>query len=243
MSDMQTVPRDSERTQAVKSKAVRQDSPDKVERAIRLLERCHQKGQKLADKFPKYARLPRPKQSSAAWFKKEGFGNDDSARKVRQFVDPKQGYSNKDLKRLIGLCRKHERALGFTFVVKLLSVSKEHGVRRDLESELIENGWSMQRFKQELLSRFGRRRRGGKRRHVPSDVAGMLSQLDQMSLSWLKWTQRAFEKDAGEKSLIYSLPQDIRESVTRVEGELRELQALIEKRRRKRVRKVKPAGT
>ncbi|HUQ68695.1 MAG TPA: hypothetical protein VM165_04180 [Planctomycetaceae bacterium] len=227
MPDMRSSTRDSKRTEAAKSDTVHRDLPKEVQDAVELLRRRHEQGRELAGKFPKYERLPGPDESSALWYETEGFTNDDSARKVRQFVDPKRGYTEKELGRLIRLCEKHERALGSSFVIRLLSVPKENHIRRRLESQLIREGWSMLRLNQELLSLFGRRRRGGEKRQVPADVSGMLSQLDQMALNWLRWTQRAGEATADETTLLATLPRRIQEKVKVVAAALEKLRELI----------------
>ena len=210
-------------------KSVRRDSPDAVDAAMAVLEELHVKGAQLKIQFPNYKRLPQPDESSTPWYVAAGFTNDDVVRKVRRFADPKRGYTQHELERLIRRCKKHGRALGFSFVAKLLSLPKKPDVRSRLESQLIRERWSTLRLNQELLSRFGRRRQGGKKRQVPADVAGMLAQFDQMALNWLRWSQRVREADSDQPARINALPKKIRDRVLQLSDTLEELRKLIGK--------------
>jgi hypothetical protein len=99
--------------------------------------------------------------------------------------------------------------------MRLLSVPKEGGERDEVQAELFAGGWSTAELDGEILGRYGRRRRGGRRKRVGGGDE-LLGQLEAFCQSWRRWYALIDpdDADAGE-SPIDELPDDVRDAVTR----------------------------
>lgn len=160
------------------------DRVEDVDEACRALRKAHADGTELLETFGEWAKHGDRAIDKEA---KKRRINADLLRKLRQFANPEGGYTPDELNRLVKLCREERRALGVTFVYKLVTVPKENGQREEFEREVIANRWSLARVGAELRERFGARRRGGRRRAVPGKHGSLLAQIDEMCASWERW--------------------------------------------------------
>jgi hypothetical protein len=112
--------------------------------------------------------------------------NPDLLRKLRQFADPEAGYDRGELAELCRLCLEHGRAWGLKHLVLIVRVPKAGGRRAALQRQAIRGGWATSQLKDEILSRFGRRRSGGRKPAVRSDVRGVLGQIEAICLRWTR---------------------------------------------------------
>src|SRR6185436_18409035 len=99
--------------------------------------------------------------------------NPDTLRKARQFADPVEGYTAKELKELCVLidqvqsCQDPRLPLFTkTHVIRLLSV-RSRTQRKHLQQKAVRQAWSIAQLKGEIAKRYGTRREGGRRRYLP----------------------------------------------------------------------------
>jgi hypothetical protein len=110
----------------------------------------------------------------------------DILRKLRQFADPETGYDAGELEELCRLCREHGRSWGIKHLTIIIRVRKAGGKRAAVQRRAIKNGWTTSELKDEVLRRFGRRRSGGRKPAVRSDVQGVLGQIEAACLRWVR---------------------------------------------------------
>lgn len=118
--------------------------------------------------------------------------NPDTVRKARQFADPVNGYSAAELNALCRSIREVQEeqegaVFGRTHLIRLLSVPKKQ--REKVQAAAIENGWSTAELEAHIATRFGSRRDGGRKRRVPSDLPGVLVQLEGLCEGWRRWAE------------------------------------------------------
>lgn len=110
--------------------------------------------------------------------------NEDTLRKARQFAD---SYTQNDLRNLESQCRKSQRPLGFSFVVKFVTI-KNKAFRERLQAQVIAEEWSYARLHRELLKHYGYRKHGGRRPNWPArSVQLMLVDITRMCWAWERW--------------------------------------------------------
>lgn len=150
--------------------------------------------------------------------------NSDVVRKLRQMVDPENGYTKSEFKALCKCCLEHDCLLGRTHVFKFFTVPK--GPQRlAFQLQAIKQGWTLARVRQELRRQFGHRRHGGRRPRLPVNVPDALSQLDGMCLAWKRWCDLVAEgADEGQKLVaIEDLPDPVRDRLVQVTNLVRDL--------------------
>src|SRR5262245_28719975 len=81
--------------------------------------------------------------------------NPDTQRKVANFADIKRGYSTDELENLIVLCKRHQYALGFALIARLLSVPKAD--RQSLQKMMAESQWSRRDLDLWIQANYGSR--------------------------------------------------------------------------------------
>src|SRR5262249_33449602 len=118
--------------------------------------------------------------------------NPDTIRKARQFASA-AGYTRQEMRELCALIERvqpdqpPEKAIvGKTHVLRLLTV-KPKSVRRMVQRETVEQGWSLAELDAELMKRFGPRRQAGRRRRIPSETADVMTQAEGMCETWRRW--------------------------------------------------------
>ncbi len=118
--------------------------------------------------------------------------NPDTVRKARHFADPVRGYTAAEVNALCRTIREVQEeqdgaVFGRTHLIRLLSVPKKQ--RAKVQTLAIENGWSTAELEVHIASRFGSRRDGGRKRRVPSDLPGVLVQLEGLCEGWRRWAE------------------------------------------------------
>ena len=123
--------------------------------------------------------------------KKRGI-NPDTLRKARQFADAAGGYTPgevNDLCRLISTVQPDQddgdAVFGRTHLIRLLSVPKHR--RAALQEAAVRGGWSTGELEARIAARYGSRRDGGRKRRLPSDALGLLTQAERFCESWRRW--------------------------------------------------------
>jgi hypothetical protein len=118
--------------------------------------------------------------------------NPDTVRKARQFADPAVGYAPAevtDLCRLIAAVQPGQAdelsVFGRTHLIRLLSVKKQF--RAGLQEAAVRGGWSTSAFEALIASRYGSRRDGGRKRRLPTDALGLLTQVERLCEGWRRW--------------------------------------------------------
>jgi hypothetical protein len=100
--------------------------------------------------------------------------NLDTAYKLRGFADEKGGYTDRQLDDLCNLCKVHNRALGFSFVIKFLTIHNKTE-RAKFQQEAITKGWSLIQVRLALAAR-----RGSKALHGLAGKRPKLNNLDDL---------------------------------------------------------------
>lgn len=161
----------------------------KVDAAIQAIQEFFQIGQQLTQKQSHKASYGQDTVGAEA--KKYNL-NPDTIRKARQFADPVRGYTESEVKELCSLIRtlqtnQRGAIFGRTHLIRLLSVPKQK--RGKVQKLAIECRWSMAELESLIASRFGSRRDGGRKRRVPSEVIGVLVQIEGLCESWHRWAE------------------------------------------------------
>jgi hypothetical protein len=169
--------------------AVSQARKAKVTAAVRAIRDFYALGRKIPPK-----RSPREAYSQgdlAAAAERLGVPV-EIARQARQFANPTHGYTREELDELCELIRRGQPdqaddlpVFGRTHVVRLLTVPK--GRRARLQRAAVAGGWSSNRLAYEVGVRFGPRRHGGRKRRLPADALGLLTQVEGLCESWRRW--------------------------------------------------------
>ena len=103
-----------------RSRKQRSGSEPKVEEAVARLKAYHALGKRLLKEHPP-GRKKHAKDVIRLEADEHGL-NADTVFKVRAFADSEKGYTDAGLKVLTNLCRKHNLALGFTFIGKFMTI-------------------------------------------------------------------------------------------------------------------------
>lgn len=82
-----------------------------------------------------------------------------------------EAYSDEEIQSLIERCKGRGHALGLSHLIRLITIRDEK-LRKQLERETLDKGWSLSRLDREILKRFGNRMKtAGRRRVIPSKKA------------------------------------------------------------------------
>ncbi|MGI8423322.1 MAG: hypothetical protein ACR2NO_04310 [Chloroflexota bacterium] len=188
---------------------------EKVRAAIAGIRKLHATGSELLKTRSRTEQAP----SGAVARESQRLGiRPDMVRKARQFADPAYGYTRGELD---DLCRELAAAqanasdarivFGVSHLVRLLSVAKNR--RAALQRRAIKDGWSITALELEIAARYGTRKAGGRRRRIPRDPAGLLTQLEGMCEAWRRWHAAASASDNGVGPLA-ALPIGVRREIT-----------------------------
>jgi hypothetical protein len=116
---------------------------------------------------------------------------------------------------------------GRTHLIRLLSVTKD--LRAGLQAA-VRGGWSPGELEAQIAARYGSRRDGGRRRRLPNDVLGLLTQVVQLCESWRRWValvtpvaaEHASKADAPS---LDNLPADVQQRVRDADAAVAKLHA------------------
>jgi hypothetical protein len=135
---------------------------------------------------------------------------------MRVFADEEKGYSRRELDELCAECLAYNRPLGFSFIVKFLTITEKRE-RACFQRETIRNDWSLIRVKHELVARYGRRRRGGKRPAIPKTVKELLADLETKCIGWQRLIAVLHSDSNPDTSGLrwQDLPQEVQKRLER----------------------------
>ena len=159
----------------------------------------------------------------------------DYLRKARVFANLESGYSPNELEALCQAIHSGFKkfvvrgtAFGVSHVIRLLSIPKTNRVRARLQTRTFAKGWSVGELDDEIRTTFGRRRKGGRPRHV-GDGGDLLVQLEAFCESWRRWHVRLQGKNEAnrQRTPLDDLPAEIREVVLRTAHAITKLHAVV----------------
>lgn len=139
----------------------------------------------------------------------------DGLRKARVFADPEKGYTDNELETLCQMIQEVQGnqspgkpCFGRSHIIKIVSVPKKK--RRAVQMAAIKGAWSYAQLTNAIKQRFGTRKAGGRRRRVPNDPIGLLTQLESLGESWRRWWAVA-QTDAADA--LAELPPALRREI------------------------------
>jgi len=140
--------------------------------------------------------------------------NRDTAQKLRAMANPEIGYTKRELEAWFKVFRKHGHALSISHFVRLISVPK--GKTRDqLTRDALEKKWSGHRLQVEVLTRQGRRQKGGRKPTVNEGDA-FLGELEQTMWAWSRWLELHLEANPELPVELAKQLRAIKRSITKV---------------------------
>src|SRR5262245_11757036 len=91
-----------------------------------------------------------------------------------------------------------------------------------------EGHWGAARLEAEIRKRLGRRRKGGRRRHIPAQTDDLLTQVEGECDSWRRW-YKALENGKAGHAHLQDLPRAVRRRLTQANKAVVALQEAAEK--------------
>ncbi len=132
-------------------------------------------------------------------------------------------YSENDLDELTKLRNNHGDSLTWSHVVQLIRVP-DRDARLKLQQETVDNNWTYQellKFVQD--AKGGKTSKGGRPLAKPSDLSGVVTQIESMSSKWLRCNNEIWVDDnKGVAALADELSED--KFNTKIIVELRDLE-------------------
>lgn len=158
------------------------------------------------------------------------------------FATHETGYTPTELEDLIRQIKEHNYGdkkwvLGISHVSRLLSISKANQERLKLQQEAIDNKWSCAKLDDVIRLKFGTRKKGGRKRQVPGDAAGVLNQVEQECDRWERWWEslnRPVDKDKPTERppALKSLTPEIQKRLRKLTDKVRNLKNVAEAERK-----------
>ena len=168
---------------ATQSRAEGKPSP-KVQKAIERLWEAYEVGKQITENCPMGGRYGAGLIDGEA--RRHGI-NPDTARKLRQFVDPKQGFTDSELKDLIALSGQHDYPLAISTVFRLFPVPKRGGERKQFIRELISGRWKRARVAAEIRRRYESQRPGDHVPRIADDFNDASVELQNRAFQFRRW--------------------------------------------------------
>jgi len=179
-------------------------SPKEVERSIRALVAFHRQGLRSLRALPRKGTHGQGEIPAQA----ERLGWDlNRMHKARRFA---LQYGKADLEHLCSLLRQHRPVFGVSHIALLVTVASR-AKREELQRLCLRRNWSTKELQANLKQRYGKRRQAGRRPHIGSDLASILTTLELAGSRWLRVFDILAEEDAGgeAKSRLAQLPGPI----------------------------------
>jgi hypothetical protein len=137
-------------------------------------------------------------------------------RVLRKFADEDHGYTEAELNELCAQSEKHGYTVGVTQLRHLVTIGDKKE-RARFQRQMIRGKWSNSETVAELVRRFGRRRKGGRKPHVAADVPGVLLQLEGFAVAWRRWSERLADEDDDQVKVRTSdLAKEVQAAVAKV---------------------------
>ena len=131
---------------------------------------------------------------------------------MRGLRSTERGYSPKELDRLCNACKTHHRALGFSFITKLLTVH-DPAERNCAQRQVFKERLSLIALELRLTARYGHRRQAGKRPKI-SSADDLLADLSIKTIWWRRLnetlTVEPVDQSGDESLTVEDIPEDIR---------------------------------
>ena len=204
-----------------------------IAEVVRVVREFHQIGlQSLRDR-------PRSgeKVAGAVAMEAQKYGlNEDTLRKARTFADPEIGYTAVEVDELCVAIKKHwdsfttnGATIGRTHIIRLLAVPRVDGQRASVQAAMFKSGWSTSQLEGEIHRRLGRRKRGGRRADLGTNLPDLLGHLDLQCEAWLRLDDQLVRRqEEGAQSSFKDLPQRICSLVAIVTRGMRKLRREID---------------
>lgn len=207
-------------------------SPHPVSDVIRSILEFWRKGKECLDRTP-LRRLDKPETAElprkwpTLWAEAERTGtNAEFLAKARQAAEE---YTKAEIEHLCKRIEKHRCRFGPSHVRRLLAV-KDRELRAFLTTQALAHRWSVKELAQVIKAQRDRRPSVGRRPQVADDPAMVLVRLEDLCLSWTRWTQKAEAR----------LPRRLRGPVALADSHVREVrEEVVKELRRLRSRKTK----
>ena len=161
------------------------DPEPKVVAAIANLRQGYEVGRKILQRFGEHAE---PGQHLIEQAGREYNRSADSLRKWRQFA---LEYTKRDLDALCKLCLDRERALGVTFIFRLVAI-KNKRKREEFQRMTIVNHWGFDRFARELR-RFKLGYKRGRKALMPEGVREALAEIEEKRTKLIKLAKHSIK--------------------------------------------------
>ncbi len=135
----------------------------------------------------------------------------DSIHKARQFA---KTYTKREFAKLAAARTSNGIPLGFAHVVLLLQI-QDDALRKEIQSQTIEQGWSFEQLRKVVKAHSVRKSRGGRRPTRPPTAEAALLQIEEMSNAWIRWHENLQElsgEDADRSGItLADLPKKVTE--------------------------------
>ena len=151
--------------------------------------------------------------------------NPEMLRKARQFANPETGYSPRELDALVKRCESQVYPLGISHVIRLLSIPKKDGQRRDLEHKAVAGSWSRRRLDIEVRKAIGPQRAfAGRPSRKPEDKNDALVLIAQVCRRW----EGLMDVLMPGAKLIVPLPAAVVKQIRKADAVMRKLAREVE---------------
>ena len=168
---------------ATQPRAEGKPSP-KVQKAIERLWEAYEVGKQIAEHCPMRGRYRAGLIEGEA--KRHGI-NPDTARKLRQLVEPQQGFTEPELKKLVTLCEKHDYTIAVSTVFRLFPIPKQGGERERFLGEIAEGRWKRARVAAEIRRRYESQRPGDRVPRIPAGYENARVELQDKAFHFRRW--------------------------------------------------------
>ena len=154
--------------------------------------------------------------------------NADRVREYRRFA---ASYTTADLDTLCQRCERHDRALGFRIVVKLMRIGDKKN-RGKQEKEVIAGDWSLDDLLSEQFM-TARRPKVGRKPKLPSTRDEMLVMLEGMCMRWGRLYDELSKGDSESHIGLRDLTKAVREQLKAATEAIGELETVVTNRLKK----------
>jgi hypothetical protein len=193
--------------------------------AVAQLEEYHRLGARLLKQYPPGRKHDKEAQRLEA---AEAGMEPIKVFQIRNFADPKKGYSSEELKTLTDLCWQHKCALGFTFVLKFLTI-RDKKKRAKFQRDAIKGHWGLHTVDQKRGNFQSRRPRVGRKPAVPDTLDDLYAALQSRALYWGRLKTELQKKPAPNSSRLRwsEVPKTIRDVLDDAVAAMEKLEAAL----------------
>ena len=121
--------------------------------------------------------------------------NDDTQRRIKQFADPILGYTTKELEVFLSHCEKHDYAIGFSVLTRLLAVPKDR--REEAQTLAVKMKWGRRDLNNHIKATLGTRQLAGRRPKRFQDPQMLKAAIQSSCFSWCRQADSMKKENAG----------------------------------------------